>query len=102
MSYDHILFIGFGGPEKKEEVRPFLEAVAAGRNIPEDRLKIVEQHYDAIGGFSPYNQLCKTFIQQLDFQLKSTELKIPIFLGMRTWKPQLGDVVKHIAAQNLR
>ena len=32
--YDAILVVGFGGPEKKEDVLPFLENVTRGRNIP--------------------------------------------------------------------
>jgi hypothetical protein len=33
-SYDALIVIGFGGPEKREEVIPFLENVLRGRNVP--------------------------------------------------------------------
>ena len=36
--YDAILVVGFGGPEKREDVLPFLENVTRGRNIPRERL----------------------------------------------------------------
>ena len=36
--YDAILFMSFGGPEKNEDVIPFLENVTEGRGIPKERL----------------------------------------------------------------
>ena len=37
--YDALLVVSFGGPEAPDEVMPFLERVAAGRNIPRERLR---------------------------------------------------------------
>jgi len=34
MTFDSVLLLAFGGPEKPEDVRPFLEIVTAGRGIP--------------------------------------------------------------------
>ena len=48
--YDAVLFVSFGGPEAPEEVMPFLQRVTAGRNIPEERLRLVGQHYFDRGG----------------------------------------------------
>ena len=31
---DSVLLIAFGGPERPEDVRPFLQIVTAGRRIP--------------------------------------------------------------------
>ncbi|HZJ71691.1 MAG TPA: ferrochelatase, partial [Planctomycetota bacterium] len=47
---DSILLIAFGGPERPEDVRPFLRRVTEGRRIPEERLEEVARHYEAIGG----------------------------------------------------
>ena len=33
--YDGILLMSFGGPEKPEDVMPFLRIVTAGRGIPD-------------------------------------------------------------------
>ncbi len=32
--YDALLLVSFGGPEKPDDVIPFLENVTAGRGIP--------------------------------------------------------------------
>jgi ferrochelatase len=53
--FDAILLIGYGGPEKPEDIRPFLKTVAKGRPIPEERLEEVAHHYELIGGKSPIN-----------------------------------------------
>ena len=55
--FDSVLLIAFGGPEKREDIRPFLEIVSAGRRIPPERLEEVAHHYELIGGRSPLNEL---------------------------------------------
>ncbi len=34
--YDAILVVSFGGPERREDVLPFLENVTRGRNVPRE------------------------------------------------------------------
>ena len=53
---DSVLLIAFGGPERSEDIRPFLEIVTAGRRIPAERLEEVAHHYELIGGRSPLNR----------------------------------------------
>ncbi len=91
--FDHILLIGFGGPQSREEVMPFLKRVTAGRNIPEVRLKAVAHHYDMIGGKSPYNDWAADVLAQL---LKLSEMNLPIFLAHRNTAPFVEDVILDI------
>ena len=44
-SYDALLIVSFGGPEKHEDVIPFLENVLSGRNVPRERMLDVAEHY---------------------------------------------------------
>src|SRR5204862_2211451 len=60
--YDAILIVGFGGPERREDVLPFLENVTRGRNVPRGRLLEVAAHYDHFGGVSPSNAQVRGFI----------------------------------------
>ncbi len=39
--YDALLLVSFGGPEKPEDVVPFLRNVTAGKDIPDARLEQV-------------------------------------------------------------
>ena len=43
-SYDALLLLAFGGPERPEDVIPCLENVLRGRNVPRDRLMQVSEH----------------------------------------------------------
>src|SRR5262249_10342828 len=60
-----VFYIGFGGPEKREEIRPFLETVTRGRGIPPARLEEVAHHYEAIGGKSPINEITNRQAEEL-------------------------------------
>ena len=53
--YDALLLVSFGGPERPEDVVPFLENVTRGKNIPRERLEEVGEHYFLFGGRSPLN-----------------------------------------------
>ncbi len=94
---DHLLLIGFGGPEKSEELRPFLERLTRGTRIPEERLREVESHYRVTGGFSPYNRHAQRLAEKLREQSD-----LPVFLGMRNWRPFLSDTLREIAGKGLR
>ena len=56
-AYDSVLLISFGGPNRMEDVRPFLANVVRGRPVPPSRLEEVVHHYEIIGGRSPLNEL---------------------------------------------
>ncbi len=102
MSFDHLLLIGFGGPEKPEEVRPFLERLTQGTRIPEARLQEVARHYEATGGFSPYNAHALRLFGKLQQELRASGVDLPLFLGMRNWRPFLADTLREISGKGLR
>ena len=49
-TYDALLVVSFGGPEREEDVIPFLENVLRGKNVPHERMLEVAQHYYHFGG----------------------------------------------------
>ncbi len=94
--YDHILLIGFGGPEKADDILPFLKNVTKGRNIPDERLQIVSHHYEKIGGLSPYNAWANQLKNKLQDECLKGGIKLPIYLGMRNWHPYLKDTISEV------
>jgi ferrochelatase len=86
---DSVLLIAFGGPEKPEDIRPFLEIVSAGRRIPPERLEDVARHYEAIGGRSPLNELTRRQADGLRRLLTLEGVTTPVYVGMRNWHPFL-------------
>ncbi len=102
MNVDHVLVIGFGGPVKREEIRPFLEVVAKGAPIPEARLREVEAHYEKIGGASPYHPCALRLVENLNTRLRGLKINLPIFLGMSHWHPFLKDTIAEIKQKGLK
>jgi ferrochelatase len=86
MAYDAFLLLSFGGPEKPDDVMPFLRNVTRGRGVPEERLAEVAEHYYHFGGVSPINQQCRDLLDALD-------LPLPTYWGNRNWQPMLADTV---------
>ena len=91
--YDAILVLSFGGPEKPEDVIPFLENVLRGKPVPRERLLEVAEHYYHFGGVSPINQQCSELIASLREELDAHQLPLPIYWGNRNWTPYLNDTM---------
>jgi ferrochelatase len=91
--YDALLLVSFGGPEKPEDVVPFLEHVTAGRGIPRERLAEVGQHYSLFGGRSPINDLNRGLLAAIEKELADAGIELPVYWGNRNWDPYLTDAV---------
>ncbi|RMG43548.1 MAG: ferrochelatase [Candidatus Dadabacteria bacterium] len=96
--YDSIILISFGGPEKREDVMPFLKNVTRGRNIPERRLQEVAEHYYHFGGKSPINEQNRELIRALEVELKKHAIDLPIYFGNRNWQPTIEEALKEMIA----
>lgn len=100
--YDAILIVSFGGPEKPQDVMPFLENVTRGRNVPRERLAGVAEHYDHFGGKSPLNDQCRELIAALRVELDTHGIGLPIYWGNRNWHPLLPATVSEMRAAGVR
>ena len=100
--YDAVVVVSFGGPEKAEDVRAFLENVAQGRDIPEERLTEVEAVYLSHGGASPANELNRDLVERLRQALEESGNPMPVYLGNRNWHPYLKDTVGEMAGDGVK
>ncbi len=100
--YDHLLVIGFGGPERPEDVMPFLRQVTWGHPVPEARLVEVASHYARTGGASPYNAHASRLLDALTIRLRQVGMDLPVFMGMRYWHPLVRDAMRQILRRGLR
>ncbi len=100
--FDAILMIAFGGPEKPEDIRPFLANVTSGRPIPQERIEEVAHHYELIGGRSPLNELTFRQADRLEKNLKNRGCGLPIYVGMRNWHPLLTETVRNMAEKGVK
>ena len=102
MTCDAVLLIAFGGPEKPEDIRPFLDIVTAGRRIPADRIEEVAHHYELIGGRSPLTELTMRQAEGLRQALKRSGVTAPVYVGMRNWHPFLHETLADMAEKGHR
>jgi ferrochelatase len=100
--YDGILLLSFGGPEKPQDVMPFLRIVTAGRGIPDERLAVVAEHYQSFGGRSPINDQNRLLLAALRSELDRRELRTPLVWGNRNFDPFLTDALREAHEAGMR
>jgi ferrochelatase len=88
-----VLLLAHGSPENPDQTPEFLSYVTGGRALPPHVIEEIRHRYSLIG-FSPL--ACWTLLQADQL---SQMLQMPVFVGMRNWKPFIADAVKSIAGQ---
>ncbi len=101
-SYDAVLLIAYGGPTAMAEVRPFLSNALRGVPVPPERIELVVQHYEQIGGRSPLTELTFAQARALEAQLRASDVPLPVYVGMRVWTPSLQDTLARMAKCGIR
>jgi protoporphyrin/coproporphyrin ferrochelatase len=82
-----VLLLAHGSPDSVEEVPEFLLRVTGGRPLPQPVVEEVQHRYGLIGR-SPLTEL--TLKQG---ELLAHELGLPVYVGMRNWKPFVTDAL---------
>jgi ferrochelatase len=100
--HDAFLLVSFGGPERPEDVVPFLENVTRGRGIPRARLEEVSHHYLTLDGVSPINDQNRTLLAALGSELDRRGIDLPLYWGNRNWDPYLTPELERIHADGRR
>ena len=100
--FDAVLLIAFGGPQGPDEIRPFLDNVLRGRQVPPVRVEEVVRHYQFFGGVSPITALTRRQAAGLRERLMQRGLGLPVYVGMRNWHPLLADTLSEMADQGIR
>jgi ferrochelatase len=94
--YDALLLYSFGGPNKPEDVVPFLRNVTAGKGIPDERLEQVGEHYYGFGGKSPINEQNLALKAALEAELAARGIDLPVVWGNRNWEPYTSDALDEL------
>ena len=100
--YESLLLVSFGGPEKREDVMPFLRNVLKGRNVPEARMEEVAQHYYMFDGVSPINEQNKRLIRAIENDFAENGIKLPVYWGNRNWHPMLQDTLEQMKSDGVK
>lgn len=90
-----VLLLAHGSPDSVDEIPEFLSQITRGRPVPPEVVEEVKHRYGLIGR-SPLTQLT---LQQ--GRLLAEELKVPVYVGMRNWKPFIADTLRAMKADGI-
>ena len=90
-----VLLLAHGSPDSVEEVPEFLLQVTGGRPLPPQVVEEVKHRYSLIGR-SPLTELTRK-----QGELLARELGLPVYVGMRNWKPFIADAVRTMVGDGI-
>lgn len=82
-----VLLLAHGSPDCVDEIPEFLNQITRGRPVPPEVIEEVKHRYGLIGR-SPLTELTLRQGERL-----AEELKLPVYVGMRNWKPFIADAI---------
>jgi ferrochelatase len=85
-----VLLLAHGTPDALNEIPEYLRNVTSGRPIPQAAVDEITHRYSLIGK-SPLNDIT---IAQAD--LLQQHIGVPVYVGMRNWKPYIATVVRQM------
>lgn len=83
-----VLLLAHGTADTLADIPEFLRNVTGGRPVPQAVIDEVQHRY-ALIGHSPMNE-----ITTRQGELLAKELQLPVYVGMRNWKPFIADTVR--------
>jgi ferrochelatase len=90
-----VLLLAHGSPDSVEQVPEFLLRVTGGRPLPQPVIDEVQHRYGLIGR-SPLTELT---LKQAE--LLARELGLPVYVGMRNWKPFIADALLAMSSDGI-
>ena len=90
-----VLLLAHGTPGEISEIPEYLKNVTGGRALPDAVIQEISHRYSLIG-HSPLTEL--TLEQG---RLLSEALGLPVYVGMRNWKPYIADTVAEMRADGI-
>ena len=90
-----VLLLAHGTPETVEEIPEYLKNVVSGRALPQAVIEEIQHRYAQIGK-SP---LTEWTMRQAE--LLQAELQLPVYVGMRNWKPYIAETVRKMRADGV-
>jgi len=95
--YDAILIVSFGGPERMDDVIPFLENITRGKNVPPERLAAVARRYEMFDGVSPVGDAMRWLLTAIISELDQAGIGLPVYWGNRYWYPMIDEAIEQMA-----
>src|SRR5215469_8352905 len=100
MTKQAVLLLAHGTPETVEQIPEYLRNVVSGRPPPQHVIEEIQHRYGLIGR-SPLTELTLEQGKLTQEVLAAAGTSVPVYVGMRNWKPYIPDVVKQMRADGV-
>ena len=100
MSKRAVLLLAHGTPETVEQIPEYLRNVVSGRPLPQSVIEEIQHRYSLIGK-SPLTEITMEQARLVEAELSREGERIPVYVGMRNWRPYIPDVVKQMLADGV-
>lgn len=95
-----VLLLAHGTPETVEQIPEYLRNVVSGRPMPQHVIEEIQHRYSLIGR-SPLTDLTMEQGRLVESELARTGEVVPVYVGMRNWRPYIPDVVKQMRSDGV-
>ena len=90
-----VLLLAHGTPDTVDEIPEYLKNVVSGRAMPQHVVEEIQSRYAQIGK-SPLTEWTLK-----EAELLQQKIGLPVYVGMRNWKPYIGDTVRQMRADGV-
>jgi ferrochelatase len=95
-----VLLLAHGTPETVEQIPEYLRNVVSGRPLPQAVIEEIQHRYALIGR-SPLTEITLEQAQLIERELAASGHHVPVYVGMRNWRPYIADVVRRMRADGV-
>jgi protoporphyrin/coproporphyrin ferrochelatase len=100
MAKQAVLLLAHGTPETVEQIPEYLRNVVSGRPVPPAVVEEIQHRYSLIGK-SPLTEITLAQARLVEKELAAAGKAVPVYVGMRNWRPYIPDVVKAMRADGI-
>jgi ferrochelatase len=100
MAKQAVLLLAHGTPESVEQIPEYLRNVVSGRPLPQVVIEEIQHRYSLIGR-SPLTEITMEQARLVGEQLAAAGDAVPVYVGMRNWRPYIPDVVRKMRADGI-
>jgi ferrochelatase len=93
-----VLLLAHGTPESLDDMPEYLTRVRGGRPPSPELIEEMRGNYGAIGGRSPLTEITLAQASALASALEG----MPVYVGMRNWRPYIRDVIAEASLAGVR
>jgi len=94
---DAVILMAYGSPSSPDDIRPYFEDIRGGKPVSDEAVEELAERYRRIGGRSPLDDITEAQRAALE-----RELGVPVFVGMKHWRPRIAEAAEAALAAGAR